>query len=124
MFYGVLSGLVVATHLACVGLLLLLCIRTRSKGLMIIFITYITFAVIDAISKPLLDSYIGGWSAGETINWLTDSMSIGEFVMRLDLVKRFIYHGLISFGLFLIYKEWRRGKFNYAQPVPQEEPNT
>lgn len=121
MFDGLLYALAVVAGLALAGLFLLLCIRTRSKGLIVILITYIGFAVIDAISKPIFDQYVGPWSLGEINNWLTDSMSAGEFVMRIDLVKRFFYHGLISIGLFIIYKEWQRGKFGNAQSEHQVE---
>ena len=112
MLTDVLMALDFIVHLAFVGLLLLLCIRTRSKGLIVIFATCVGFTVIGAISEPLFQQYIDQWVGGEVNNWLTESMSIGSFLMISEMIKRCFYMGLNLIGLVFVYREWRHGKFN------------
>ena len=107
-----LTTLTVIVHLALVGLLFLLCIRTRSKGLIVIFATCVGFWVIGVIFQPLFQQYIDQWVGGEVNNWLTESMSIGEFLILFSYIKHLFYGSLGLIGIVLIYKEWRLGKFS------------
>lgn len=121
MLTGVLVALTYIVYLAFVGLLLLLCIRIRSKGLIILFATYVGFMVVGAIFQPFFQQYIDRWTGGEVNNWLTESMTLGSFLMIAELIKRFFYMSLNLIGLILVYKEWRQGKFHQPQSEhPQE----
>ena len=108
-----LTTLTVIVHLAFVGLLFLLCIRTRSKGLIVILATCVGFWVIGVIFQPFFQQYIDQWAGNKVNSWLTESMSIGEFLILFSLIKRLFYGSLGLIGIVLIYKEWRQGKFNY-----------
>ena len=115
MLSGILYGLNISVWLAFAGLLLLLCIRTRSKGLIVMFATYVGFMIVGAIFQPFFQQYIDRWATGEINNWLTERMTLGSFLMIFEMIKRFFYMGLNLIGLLLVYKEWRQGKFN--QPL-------
>ncbi len=112
MLTGVLVALTYIVYLAFVGLLLWLCIRTQSKGLIVLFATYVGFMVVGAIFQPFFQQYIDRWVGGEVNNWLTERMTLGTFLMIFEMIKRFFYMSLNLIGLILVYKEWRQGKFN------------
>lgn len=115
MLSGILYGLNIIVWLVFVGLLGFLCIRTRSKGLIVLFATYVGFMIVEAIFQPFFQQYIDRWAGGKVDNWLTESMTLGSFLMIFEMIKRFFYMSLNLIGLFLVYKEWRQGKFN--QPL-------
>ena len=81
MLTGVLVALTYIVYLAFVGLLLWLCIRTQSKGLIVLFATYVGFMVVGAIFQPFFQQYIDRWVGGEVNNWLTERMTLGTFLM-------------------------------------------
>ena len=112
MLTNVLVALTIIVQLAVMGLLLLLCIRTRSKGLIVLFATYVGFMIVGTIFQPFIQQYIDRWAAGEINNWLTERMTLGSFLVIFEMIKRFFYMGLNLIGLILVYKEWRQGKFN------------
>ena len=114
MLTNVLVVLTVIVNLAFVGLFLLFCIRTRSKGLIVLFVTYVGFMVVDAIFQPFFQQYIDRWVAGEVNHWLTGRMTLGSFLMVFEMIKRLFYMSLSLIGLLLVYKEWRQGKFNQS----------
>lgn len=112
MLTGILVTLTIIVQLAVMGLLLLLCIRTRSKGLIVMFVTYVGFMIVGVIFQPFFQQYIDRWAEGEVDNWLTERMTLGSFVMIFEMMKRFFYMSLNLIGLLLVYKEWRQRKFN------------
>ena len=112
MLTGVLVALTYIVYLAFVGLLLWLCIRTQSKGLIVLFATYVGFMVVGAVFQPFFQQYIDRWVGGEVNNWLTERMTFGTFLMIFEMIKRFFYMSLNLIGLIFVYKEWRQGKFN------------
>ena len=61
------------------------------------------------------------WVAGEISNWLTQSMSVGELMLTVSFIESFPYKSLLVLGVFLIYREWRQGKFRFPQPEHREE---
>ena len=121
MLSGILYGLNSIVWLAFAGLLGVLCIRTRSKGLIVMFATYVGFMIVGAIFQPFFQQYIDRWARGKVDNWLTESMTLGSFVMIFEMIKRFFYMSLNLIGLLLVYKEWRQGKFRQPEPEPVEE---
>ena len=54
-------------------------------------------------------------------NWLTRSMSIGQFILTVSYIQSFLYKSLFLLGILLIYREWRQGKFRLSQPEHREE---
>lgn len=112
MLTNVLVTLTIILQLAVIGLLLLLCIRTRSKGLIVLFATYVGFMIVGAIFQPFFQQYIDQWAGGEIDNWLTERMTLGSFLMLFEMIKRFCYMSLNLIGLLLVYREWRQGQFN------------
>ena len=99
--------------LAFAGLLVLLCIRTRSMGLIIITAVLAFPPTLGLIPSYVIGLYIDQWAGVEINNWLTQRMTVGEFVILYDLVRRLLHDGLLVLGAFLIYREWRRGKIRW-----------
>ena len=114
MFENVLIGLTYISYMVLAGFLVFLCFRTRSKG--VIFITAVFIGVtflswiFDAALGAVLNAYMGQWEPGQDIRGV-------KLLRRLDIaiivgrVKSILYVNLYLLGVFLIYKEWRQGKF-------------
>ena len=105
-----LAGTSVVLTLVFTGLLVLLCIRTRSKGLIIITAALIFDSIVGLISSYVMKPFIEQWSRGELDNWMTQNMTLGQFVVLYQHIARIFDNGLLALGAFLIYREWRRGK--------------
>ena len=110
--YTLLSTTLILT-LVFAGLLILLCIRTRSMGLIIITAVLAYPPTLGLIQSYILRLYIDQWAAGK-LNWWTPSMTIEEFLMLYKLVMRLLHDGLLVLGAFLIYREWSRGKIRWT----------
>jgi hypothetical protein len=108
-----LAGTSVVLTLVFTGLLVLLCIHTRSTGLIIITAVLAFPPTLGLIPSYFIGLYIDQWAGGEINNWLTQRMTVGEFVISYDLVRRLLHDGLLVLGSFLIYREWRRGKIRW-----------
>ena len=119
--FNIITGLSIVVHLALIGMLLFCCVRTRSKGVILLSAILLTSGIFNSIFTHFSDPYIDQWVAGEVSNWLTQSMTIGEFVLTVSIIKSFLYRSLFVFGAFLIYREWRQGKFHLPQPEHREE---
>ncbi len=119
--FNIIAGLSIIAHVALIGLLLFLCFRTRSKGVIFLTALLLTSGIFSSIFQHFFDSYIDQWAAGEINNWLTQSMTMGEFVLTVAYIKSFLYKSLCLLGVFLIYREWRQGKFRFPQPEHREE---
>ena len=112
--YNFVQHTVVAINLVFVlalpVLLVLLCIRTHSKGLIIIT-AVIIFRLTDDLIPPIVTkSFLDQWSRGELNNWLTQHMTVGQFIVLCHYVMSLPYNGLLALGTFLIYREWSCGK--------------
>ena len=107
--------------LAFVGLLVMLCVRTRSKGLIII--TVVIVIPFGLIFNLVVNPYIDQWGRGELDNWLTQRMTVGRFVVLYHTVKRLLHDGLLALGAFLIYREWSRGKIRWNRQKSSEVVN-
>ncbi|MXY99928.1 hypothetical protein F4Y93_04495 [Candidatus Poribacteria bacterium] len=119
--FNIIAGLSIIAHVALIGLLLFLCFRTRSKGVIFISALLLTSGFFNATFEHFFNSYMDQWTAGEVSNWLTQSMTVGEFILTVAYIKSFLYKSLLVFGVFLIYREWRQGKFRFPQPEHREE---
>lgn len=120
MFTGVLYGLTLMVWLALAVLLVVLCVRTRSKGLILL-----TSGIFNSIFEQALDLYLERWLASDIGIERMQNMNAGDFLMkvtvRVDLVKSLLYSCLCLLGGFLVYREWRLGKFRTPQSEQIEE---
>ena len=120
MFTGVLYGLTVIVWLALAALLVVLCVRTRSKGLILISAILLTSGLFNSIFEQVLDLYLDRWLASDIGIERMQNMNAGDFLMkvtvRVDLVKSLLYSCFCLLGGFLVYREWRLGKFRNPQP--------
>ena len=102
-------------------LLVLLCIRIRSKGLIIITAVLIFGSTFDLLLREVMKPFLDQWSTGE--NWLTQNVTAGEFMTLYIYVTRIFYNGLFVLGAFLIYREWSHGKIRWNQQKSPEVVN-
>ena len=119
--FNIITGLSIVAHLALIGLLLFCCFRTKSKGVIFITVLLLTSGIFSSIFQHFFNPYLDQWTTGEISNWLTQNMTVGEFIMATAYIKSFLYRSLFVFGVFLIYREWRQGKFRLPQPERREE---
>ncbi len=120
---SILVAINLVLTLAFLVLLVLLCIRARSMGLIIITAVLIFRLTVGLIPNYVFRLYIDQWVSGELNNWLTPHMTIGEFVILYNLVTRVLHGGLLVLGAFLIYQEWRSGKIPWRRYKPLEVVN-
>ena len=123
MFNSVFYGLNIIVWLALAVLLVVLCLRTRSKGLILISAILLTSGMFNSIFEQVLGLYMDRWIASEITGERVQNMNIGDFLMSVALVKPLLYSCLCLLGGFLVYREWRLGKFRTPQPELVEEPN-
>ena len=107
----VLYGLNLTTHLALIGLLVFLCFRTKSKGLILISATLLVYQIFHLIFEQVIESDWWRWKPGKVMD--EGIMSDLEFLLTVAMVTPLLYNCLCLLGVFLIYKEWRQGKFRY-----------
>ncbi len=123
MFNSVFYGLNIIVWLALAVLLVVLCLRTRSKGLILISAILLTSGMFNSIFEQVLGLYMDQWIASEIAGERVQNMNIGDFLMSVALVKPLLYSCLCLLGGFLVYREWRLGKFRTPQPELVEESN-
>ena len=109
----VLAGLNIAAHLALIGLLIFLCFRTKSKGLILISATLLTYEIFGLIFQQVVKSDWWRWKPGKMMNEGILGMSDVDLLLTVAMVNPLVYRCLCLLGVFLIYKEWRQGKFRY-----------
>lgn len=107
----VLYGLNMLVYLGFIGVLVFLCVRTRSKGLMLItalqFLSRIFYLLLELVLHPYIDQHRANYGYDALIL----GMGTGELVKRVFLIERCLYGGLCLLGVFIIYREWKLGKF-------------
>lgn len=118
-----LLGTTLILRLALAGLLVLLCIRTRSMGVIIITAALTYPPTLGLIPSYVIRLYIDQWAGGDINNWLTQRMTVGEFVTLYDLVRSLLHKALLVLGAFLIYREWRRGQIRWNRQRSSEVVN-
>lgn len=111
MLLGVLYGLNIIAKLALAGLLVFLCFRTRSKGLMLISAILFTSGIFNSIFDQVIEFYMDRWIASEMDGDGARNMTAGDFLIRVSLIKYLLYECLCLLGGFLIYRDWQQGKF-------------
>ena len=121
MFTGVLYGLTLIVWLALAVLLVILCVRTRSKGLMLISAILLTSGIFNSIFEQVLGLYVDRWVASETVGERAENINTGDFLIRIAIAKHLLYSCLCLLGGFLVYREWRLGTFRNPQPEQIEE---
>ena len=107
---------------ALLGFLVFLCFRTRSKGL-------IWIAGALTLMKLQVLSYIAGivcnvFNIGIEEHWYPGSdrsLLRLEITMTVNGIEIVLGYSLCLLGAFLIYKEWRQGKFRQPEPEPLQE---
>ena len=117
---GTLVVINLVLWLALLVLVVLLCIRTRSKGLIIITAVLIYHSTLGLIPSHVIRPYIDQWAGGEIDNWLTQRMTVGDFIILCQYVTTMFYNGLLTLGVFLIYREWSHEKIRWNQINPQK----
>ena len=118
MYVNVLMGLTyiphvafAIPHVALAGFLVFLCFRTRSKGVIFITALFIIVRVSRLIFGVVLRAYnIGRWDPGVDVRGV-DLLRALEYTIIFDSINAMLYGYLCLLGVFLIYKEWRDGKF-------------
>ena len=103
-----------------VGSLTFLCLRTRSKGLLVITVTLIVSWLFGWIFNMVIGQYTARWSTGEVNNWLTQRMTVGEWMVIYGYVGMLLRNGLLILGILLIYREWSGGKIHWRQHEPSQ----
>ncbi len=109
----VLAGLNIASHLALIGLLIFLCFRTKSKGLILISATLLVYQIFHLIFEQVVESDWWRWKPDKIMNEGMLGMTDVDLLLTIALATPLVYRCLCVLGVFLIYKEWRQGKFNY-----------
>ena len=117
-----LLGVTLILTLVFTVLLGLLCIGTRSIGLIIITVVLVYPPTLGLIQGYILRLYVDQWAVGK-LSWWTPPMAIEEFLMLYKLVMRLIHDGLLVLGALLIYREWRGGDISWSRYKPSEVVN-
>ena len=120
----VLAGLNIAAHLALIGLLIFLCFRTKSKGLILISAVLLMSEISGLIFEQVVKSDWWRWKPGKMMNEGILGMNDVDLLLTIAMVNPLVYRCLCLLGVFLIYKEWRQGKFRNHQPEHAEAPKT
>ena len=124
MFEKVLIGLTCISYVVLAGFLVFLSLRTRSKGLIFITVLFIgvTFLswIFDAVLGAVLNAYVGQWEPGQDVRGVKLFRRLDIFI-RVSHVTSLLDINLYLLGVFLIYKEWRLGKFRNRQLEHLEE---
>ena len=116
VFVRLVTDIVYAQFVILIGFLVFLCFRTRSKGLI-----WVTMGETLRIGKVL--NYIVGavyniFNPIEQIELWEPGLYDEALILRLEIsiivgsIKTVLGYCLWLLGAFLIYKEWRQGKFH------------
>ena len=115
MFENVLIGLTYISYVVLAGFLVFLCFRTRSKGVIFITAVFVGFRLLslifDAVLAGVLNGYMVQWEPGLDVRDVEVFQRL-DIAIKVGRVKSILYVNLYLLGAFLIYKEWRQGKFN------------
>ena len=115
VFVRLTTDIAYLEFVAVMGFLVFLCFRTRSKGLILVAaaLALIKVRFLNWIVAAVLNAYnIVPWEQE------LDVRSV-KLLQRLDIaiitsgIEVVLCYSLCLLGAFLIYKEWRHGKFNY-----------
>ena len=126
VFIRLANGTASLIFLALMGFLVFLCFRTRSKGLILVAaaLALIKVRFLNWIVAAVLNAYnIGQWDPGLDVRGekLFLRLEIAIITSGIEVV---LCYSLCLLGVFLIYKEWRQGKFRNPQSAHMEEPKS
>ena len=96
--------------LALMVFLVFFCLRTRSRGL-IVLATAMGVRVLRWLVLVVYNTYISPWKPGLDIGGvdLRRNLELAIITSGIEVV---LFYSLCLLGAFLVYKEWRNGKFN------------
>ena len=129
VFVRLMTGIANVEFVGLMGFLVFLCFRTRSKGLIWVTaalplmevkaLNYIVGVVCNIFNIGTWVN-IGTWEPGLDVRAaaLTLRLEISIIISGIEIV---LGYGLCLLGAFLIYKEWRQGKFRHPEPKPLPE---
>ena len=117
VFVRLVTGIVYVQFVVLIGFLVFLCFRTRSKGLIWVTaaLTLMKLQVLNYIVAVVCNVFdIAQWEPSLDVR--------GEnLFLRLDIsiivrgIEAVLGYSLCLLGAFLIYKEWRQGKFRQPE---------
>ena len=81
----------------------------------------LTSMIFNSLFEQALGLYLDQWVASEIASGGVESMRAGDFLIKVAMVKLLLYQCLCLVGGFLVYREWRQGKFRNPQPEHVEE---
>ena len=90
----VLAGLNIASHLALIGLLIFLCFRTKSKGLILISATLLVYQIFHLIFEQVVESDWWRWKPGKMMNEGILGMSDVDLLITVALATPLLYRCL------------------------------
>ena len=113
VYAHLVTGIAYVELVVLIGFLVFLCFRTRSKGLIWVAAALALQAkVLSWVVAAVCNAYMGQWEPNIDVRGV-------KLLRRLDIViitsgiEVVLCYSLGLLGVFLIYKEWRQGKFNY-----------
>ena len=96
--------------LALMVFLVFFCLRTRSKGL-IVLVTAMGVRLFRWLVLAVYNTYIWPWKPGLDIRDVDLRRNL-ELAIITSGIEVLLFYSLCLLGAFLVYKEWRDGKFN------------
>ena len=122
-FVRLVTGIVYVEFAVLIGFLVFLCFRTRSRGLILgtAGLALMEVKVLTWIVAVVCNVFnIGQWEPGLDIRAVKLFQRL-EIAIVTTGIEAVLSYGLCLFGAFLIYREWRQGKFRQPQPEPLQE---
>ncbi len=121
VFVRLVTGIVYVQIVVLIGFLVFLCFRTRSKGLIwvtaaLLLIKLQALNHIVAVVRNIVYAGAGEtWTPGLDVRdeKLYRNLDIAIIISGIEVV---LGYSLCLLGAFLIYKEWRQGKFRHLEP--------
>ena len=97
--------------LALMVFLVFFCLRTRSKGLIVLATALMGVRFLKWLVHAVYNAYMGPWEPGIDIRAvrLLQGLNLSIITSGIEVV---LFYSLCLLGAFLVYKEWRNGKFN------------
>ena len=110
-FLRLATGVAYLEFVVLIGFLVFLCFRTRSRGLILVATVLIGVRVLRWIVYAVRNAYIGQWEPGLDVRSVKMFQKL-DFAIIISGIEVVLCYSLCLLGVFLIYKEWRQGKFN------------
>ena len=97
--------------LALMVFLVFFCLRTRSKGLIVLATALIGVRFLSWLVLAVYNTYTWQWKPGMDVREvnLRPNLKLAIVTSGIEIV---LFYSLCLLGAVLVYKEWRKGKFN------------